>query len=767
MLSAFRTTSSIASIASRRASAILFSKRSLPLLSRCYSTSQEEIAIPPRTLPTNAQLKPRQFQRITDFNVARDRGLSVSSQLLILASDPAMNVTTIFDNLESVLSAEKSSLENPATQENASFRHTRLLDVSISLGHRYFSRLHDLNAATDNDHVPDSMLFRRILTIFTNYNLLHVSHLNRVLAEMLVEKQYSKALSVWIESLEFFKANPDRLLEKKESQNKLGKKRHFMPQTDQFFYGGLASYLLSLSENKTKLDPEFVKLILADFSKRPSEDKLKWYLRSVRIPQEEQSFALSQWNNYYLSNIDYNSSSVWRGALKAAKDNKGAKVESLIAHNLQKAAEKGEPLTADTWAEIMRIYNIDKNYQRALQTWNKVTKELQLQPTVGLWNQFLLANVRSNASEKLLRIESVWKLLNEAVQPNSESFRYLIEGYISCNTPSKALEVVTNLKKDSPELLNDDIREDLIVGFIDSGFGEEGEKLFKNYLKDTFKPTIRLYNKLLHHYLKVGNLERATGAIDDLIAAGKTDPRLAPDIATWTTVVDIVLKQARKVGASSDFIVDELQHILSSMKENGIKLNEESLTMLISNLTRNPDTAELGREFFQFMKENKMRISTVAYTSIIYSESASGRMDRALELFQEGLQSGIKLRPQYYNLIFKGYSDHPNVDSSIKFYRFIDGKTKDSEELQQPNFFTFYYLLREALYVEDGPFIKFVVDELDKKKLREYGIQIPRLLKEAESRGIEIPLELKESVTESTARKQAEEKKARVKADYE
>ncbi|QPG77397.1 hypothetical protein FOA43_004810 [Brettanomyces nanus] len=737
------------------------------LHSRFYSTAQPqnalESSVPPDEKRQNNNSSRPKREPIHDFGTARERGLSALSQMGILASDPSMDATAILENLEAVLSLETSNLDSANESEYSAKRRARLLDASISLGHRLLTRLHNLNKATGNENIPDSLLFRRLLSIFISYNVLHVSHLNRVLATMLSEENYSKALAVWIESLEFFKGHPERLLDKDDAE-----KHYQLKAKDQFFYGGLASYLLSLSENKTQLDPEFVKLILADFGDKPSEENLGHYLRGLRLPNSQQNLARNQWRHYYNATIDYNKPSIWRGAMKAARENKGAKVERLIAHNLERAAEKNEELTTETLASIMRIYNIDKNYQKALQTWTKVTQELKLQPNVELWNQFLLANVRSNAPKKLLRIDSVWKLLKESTEANSESYRFLIEGYVSTGALTKALEVVTNLKKDNPALFTNKVKEELIVGLLENGYAEQGDQLFRTYAaedKDNFKPSIILYNQLLHHFLKANDLKRATEIIDQLIASGKTNPQLAPDIATWTIVVDIVLKQARKVGASSDFIVDELKHILTSMSSNGIKINEEALTMLITNLSRDPETAELGWEFFQFMKSSKMRISAVAYTAVIFNECANGRMDRALELFEEGLESGIKLRPQFYNLIFKGYSDHPNVDSTVKFYHFIDAKTSNRDD-QKPNFFSFYYLLREALFVEDPEFIRFVVTELNDKKLKEYGNQIPRLLTDVERRGITLPEELKNSVEESISRKKHGDIKSRVDVDY-
>lgn len=239
---------------------------------------------------------------------------------------------------------------------------------------------------------------------------------------------------------------------------------------------------------------------------------------------------------------------------------------------------------------------------------------------------------------------------------------------------------------DHPEFPVSGLKEQLITGMIDNGFGKEADQLFKLYKKkgaeieqkidgkaksqsaegkpqsdtmpaDEFRPSIILYNKFLHYFLKNDMFEKATEVLNDIIDAGKKDKHLAPDIATWTTVVDMLMKQAKKIGASEEFISQELSKILQAMRDNGIHLNEQAMTMIVTNLSRNPRTAELGWQFFLMMKKGSKKLSTVTYTSVIYSECSCNRMDRALELFREGLEEGIKLRPQYYNLIFKGFSD--------------------------------------------------------------------------------------------------------------
>lgn len=657
----------------------------------------------------------------------RHNGQRYSDQLYALKSNENLSSTDILDKLEEILS------KRAAVNDQSSVHQ-------LSLGHAMFSRLHELNK---DSSVPDSVLFKKLFDILIKYKILDVTHDNRFIATLLKEEKYALALSNWIEVLEYFKARPEEFKRSDTRAQQPAKHKTkswvvMLSPTERFFYGGLVSYLLSLKATGAQPDPEFIKLIFADSPKQPEADHVKAYLRFNLPDPELTKYVMESWYQYADSIIDFNTPEAWGAAFKAARGNLGARVEHLIAANLERASKKGEDITPETWALIMKIYNVDRNYTKAVEVWNKATKEKGFTPTVDLWNQFLYSNSCSNAPNKELRIESIWKLLNESVVPDEQSYRYLIKGLMSCSVV-KVLQVVSKLKQEHPELFTSTVKEDLIIGLLDNGFGKEADRLYRGYQTEEFVPSIIVFNKLLHHFLKKNDLDRATEIIDQMIQAGKSNKGLAPDIATWTTVVDIVLKQARAIGAKPEFIEEELQRILSAMSANGIPLNEQALTMLVSNLTRNPQTSELGWQFFNIMKQRNIRLSNVAYTSMVYSECQAGRMDRALELFQEGLKSGVKLRTQYYNLIFKGYADHPNADSTAKFFQFIKQSAKPDE---QPNFFTFYYLLRQALYLEDDQFYEFVLTEMAQSGITDWGKQIPKLLERAESQGVQVPEKL-------------------------
>ena len=733
-------------------------------------------------------------EKITDFAEAQEKGLSTTSLIGILTSDPTMGPTEILDNLEMVLAANeerKQSGENSAYAYKDSYR---LVNASVPLGHKLFSRLHQLNSEDKGGNVQDSVLFSNVIKIFTKYKLLHVSHMNRYLQCLINEGQFSRALSTWISALDYFKGQPERMVDFRETSGHTPKS--FIGSTEQFFYSGLVSYILSLEENNSKLDPDFVELILKDLGSDPSFSSLSNFFRLTHLDNKLANHVKYIWMNYLRSKIDYNNKASWANVLTAAKENKTAKVEDLIKNNIANAEKKGQALTSETWAHIMLIYTVDKNYTKALSTWKMATQDYKITPTVALWNQLLLANARSSSANRLLRIESVWKLLkNSDCKPNAESYRYLMEGYSACGLLSKSMKTLEKVEEEHPEFPVSGLKEQLISGMIENGFGKEADQLFKLYNKEnllaeaerkngdgadaekgaqikadateTFKPSIVLYNKLLHYFLKNDRFDSATEILNDMIEAGKKDKSLAPDIATWTTVVDMLMKQAKKIGASEEFITNELSKILQAMRDNNIRLNEQAMTMIVTNLSRNPRTAELGWQFFLTMKKASKRLSTVTYTSVIYSECLGNRMDRALELFTEGLEEGIKLRPQYYNLIFKGFSDHPNVESTMKFYKFINMKTKGKPD-EVPNFFTFYYLLRGAMFSGDKKFVQFVVDEMDKSELKHYGKMIPGLLEEVEGTGmVTVPESLKKRVEEDVNFEKNRKQQPKEKARYE
>lgn len=136
-------------------------------------------------------------------------------------------------------------------------------DRFISTGFVVLAKIDDLMQTKKDYQVPSSVLYKRVLTILLENNVLHSSHVTKLITKLIEEKKFSKALSTWIENVEYLKNNPETF------KSSAGKKTHLLNDKDGFLYVGLTSYFLSLLETKANMDRSLsnsLPFILPNFS---------------------------------------------------------------------------------------------------------------------------------------------------------------------------------------------------------------------------------------------------------------------------------------------------------------------------------------------------------------------------------------------------------------------------------------------------------------------------------------------------------------------
>ncbi|GME71590.1 unnamed protein product [Ambrosiozyma monospora] len=284
--------------------------------------------------------------------------------------------------------------------------------------------------------------------------------------------------------------------------------------------------------------------------------------------------------------------------MRSAHLGRSGLANTQIENNLKNVAKQGVNLSADIWAYIMRIHIISKNFPAAVNVFSKLGEHGVSKPSVELWNELLSVHSKLNTPHKKQRVESVWKLLQQAVTPNADSYLYLIQGYVLSGNLDDALKTIGDLKMTKPDLVDDKIKQALLVGLLNAKKLPEAEKLFQLYLKEGFQPNIKFYNKYLTILLKNNQSDNATKLFDMLTA----DKNVKPDAATWTLIIDLFLRRASKAGKDDSDVMPQLINLLDLMKKDSVALNQSTMTMLIHNLLQDNGKKQIGLKLYEHLK---------------------------------------------------------------------------------------------------------------------------------------------------------------------
>lgn len=595
----------------------------------------------------------------------------------------------------------------------------------VALGNKMISKVVEIKENTKNE-VSTSILLKEIITLLIDNKLIHSSHFSRYLTSLIAEKKYMAALTLWIENANYFNHTPQAF------ETKFGTEASM--KTEHQLYG-LTSYLLSLLENKEQIDPEFIKLIF-DKSKPCKLHEFERFTRKLPLSSEDRSAIFNLYSSYSTKNFDINSAESLKGIRLASVDGKTVHLENTIEKNLKAYENRESEIKPDTIAHYMKYLNQAKLYSRAIELWKFASKH-KIEINVSIWNQLLSSFSNLSIENSKSKVESVWKLLQENVKPNSESYSIYVKYLIKTKNIEQVKTVLSDLKKNNKNLFDSNLKCSMVEYLLLSGKVTEALQLFNLYQQDeSFRPTIEIYNKLLSKLV----LEKKNGEADALLGDILKDKNVKPDIATWTTIIDLLLKNAAKSNLTKEEVLAKIFSIVKTMESLDVKFNSVALTMVATNLLRNNSTHSLGLSILQNMEVSGVKLNNVAYTAIITSFTSAGDTTNALYYYDKAINNGILPTAFLYNSILKGYSRNPNVAETRKFMANIKTLIKENPQNQKllPNKYTFYFLLIQGLSAKDRTFVNDVLKELAVADT-ELGAELPTILKLLSEKGYQVP----------------------------
>lgn len=632
----------------------------------------------------------------------------------------------------------KSAFEKGSEQDKS-----KAINSMHALSSKMISKILDIKKTTKSD-VSNSILYREIITLLAEDKILPVGTFNRYIEVLLSEKKYMAALTFWIENANYFKSHPKSFPNARKDKTKtVAKNDASAIQRDAFVelnyhLNGLVAYLASLIENKDlNIDPEFIKLIFGD--KKPVDTyRLSSFVARLNLDAADAKIINDLYSKFEAQSFDINAEKSLKSISRASFDGKLVYLNDAITKNLNAYKGKEADIKPETIAHYMKCLNEVKLYSRSIEIW-KFASQHKIPVEIGVWNQLLKAFSNLNIADSEVKVNSVWNLLNKSIKPNSESYSIYVSYLMKNKLIEKVKTIIENIKSNSPELFDSSLKCSMVEILLQSKNTAEAYQLFKIYQKqDDFVPNIGIYNKLITKFVGEKNYETTQELLNELLSNKYST--IQPDTATWTTIVDFLLKSATKSNLSKEEIVHNLFAIIKNMESTGVKLNSVALMTVAADLLKNPNTADLGMNIFEKIEMAGIKLNAVAYSGIVTTFTARGEIQNALVYYNKAINGGILPSAFFYNSILKGFANAPDVTATREFMKPIKAMIKANPAITRltPNQFTFYFLLLQGIRANDSKFVNEVLDDLSNTPVQ-MSDGLVKVLRSLKTNGYTIP----------------------------
>lgn len=391
------------------------------------------------------------------------------------------------------------------------------------------------------------------------------------------------------------------------------------------------------------------------------------------------------------------------------------------------AQAQGTKLSTPIYTAAIAVFAKLNAAHLSIQIWNEMLKE-GVKPSTETWNALLLAMSRrgSSATKK----NSIKSMLE---QMKAQKVKFLPSTYatlIRCYALAQDFENVDKVYKDLVEKdypLTFDIETSYISALAAFDLKAAYEKLLVLSKSPDFVATIEVVNDLLSAFIKQRDFKQAAAVLDYM-----TEHALKPDIATYTSILNMMFKQSRKRGLT---VKDEaINSLLAEMKQNGIELNPVTYSAMIDGLMKDISSIDAGRKLFEHLKAQTPPNKTI-YSSVIGAEMRVGTTENAEILFKEYMSSHKSSAPdiQMFNNLIKGLVNRRQYEKALEYFDMI------LEKNAKPNLYTYYFLLgpnsKESREPEQ---VEKVLQALNESDIF-YGNKLPKVILDLHELGVKIP----------------------------
>ncbi|KAL9140235.1 hypothetical protein ABFS82_14G023000 [Erythranthe guttata] len=207
------------------------------------------------------------------------------------------------------------------------------------------------------------------------------------------------------------------------------------------------------------------------------------------------------------------------------------------------------------------------------------------------------------------------QILGEDLKPTNATCRALIGGLFDAKKIRAATRFFNEMQLSSPSPSPDSgFYKVMINGFCKNGLIEEALKLYSNFEREGFEPSIELSSILVNGLCSAGRLEEATKMFDEM-----PDKSLVPDLVVYNLKINGLCKKGK---------LSEANDLLLEMEEKGSSPDSVSFSTIILSFLERNDTDNAIRLLEDMRSRNLKPNETVA--SLI----KDGKFKSALELMK-------------------------------------------------------------------------------------------------------------------------------------
>ncbi|KAF8714856.1 hypothetical protein HU200_027390 [Digitaria exilis] len=164
------------------------------------------------------------------------------------------------------------------------------------------------------------------------------------------------------------------------------------------------------------------------------------------------------------------------------------------------------------------------------------------------------------------------------------------------------------------------------------------------------------YNKLMNSFIAHGRAQEAVALFESWIQEGL----YSPDVWSFNVVIKGVCRVSN---------VRKALELVERMGEFGCSPDTVTHNILVDGLCR-VNEVNKGREVLRRLQRDGVCMpNVVTYTSVISGYCKAGRMEDAMAVYNDMLESGTKPNTITYNVLINGYGKAGDIESAVGMYQ--------------------------------------------------------------------------------------------------
>uniref|UniRef100_A0A060TGM4 ARAD1D31834p n=1 Tax=Blastobotrys adeninivorans TaxID=409370 RepID=A0A060TGM4_BLAAD len=457
-----------------------------------------------------------------------------------------------------------------------------------------------------------------------------------------------------------------------------------------------------------------------------------------RLPRDLSDKVIEAVKKIRLHAVDFNSLDY----LKDLPTDQPILLEAVYHEAQTKEKVTGVKLTEVSYARFISCFAQSTMVNRAFDIWNDLMKS-GITPTNLGWNALLQAGALSRKDRRDI-VDQIWTHMEKAgVSPDADSYATLIELNFRDHQIDRALDIFSDVQSGKIPNVNVSLKifNIMLNGLLKNDMISEAEALRAEGKQKGYVGNIMTYNSFIRTYIDTKQYNK----IETLLTEMGED-QIAPDVVTYTNLIDATFKKSRDSGVSPMPVVDDL---IKDMAANGIKANTIAMTSIIGGLIKSTGDIHAARALFDTLLHRNLHPNQRTFATIIDGELTYGSRERALKYFHSMPRNGIRKPTTVYNQFINASARRGDANGALEMLeQLIEDPYTD------PNRYSYYFALNVANRQNKLNIAQRIVDHLSSHRYEfDLGDVLPSLLVTMAAKGLKVPPQLLERAHASQAKK--------------